>query len=357
MSRQEELVILGMFDLTRLNSARAVRIHNLYTALRAFAPVRLISGNRTLRRLALLRYLVSGGLRRARAVYVEASTGPSSEIDLVFLFLARAAKIPLIVYISDLYQYFPDLYPRRGLKVKLLDWGWRRSIATYRHLANLLAFPSPGLADCFNSRQPVGFLPPAGLHDREYRPPSWEVPTIVYVGGTSFRYGSDLLLDAMEQVVSQYPGAHCRFVTKEASFIANHPMRHAPWLTVEALAFNDLPEIMYPATLAVSPLRINPYNDLAMPVKLFDYMSFGKPIVATACRDSAALLNKLEAGLIVEDTVDGLARGIIHLLEDRNLATRLGQNGYQAIQTAHSWSHRAAQLLRMIETVELRQAA
>ena len=42
----------------------------------------------------------------------------------------------------------------------------------------------------------------------------------------------------------------------------------------------------------------------------------------------------------------------MQVLEDPNLATRLGQNGYQAIQTAHSWPHRAARLLQMIETIE-----
>ena len=37
MSNHREIVILGMFDLTRLGSARAVRIHNLHMALQAFA--------------------------------------------------------------------------------------------------------------------------------------------------------------------------------------------------------------------------------------------------------------------------------------------------------------------------------
>jgi glycosyltransferase involved in cell wall biosynthesis len=109
---------------------------------------------------------------------------------------------------------------------------------------------------------------------------------------------------------------------------------------------------MHSSTLAISPLRVNPYNDLAMPVKLFDYMSFGRPLVVTTCHDTAALVNELEAGLVVEDTVDSLAQGIIRLLEAPGLAARLGRNGYQAIQTAHSWPHRAAWLLQMIETIE-----
>lgn len=352
MSRFGEIVVLGMFDLTRLDGAMAVRIHNLHVALQTLTPTTLLSGKRAPRRWAVIRYLLQGGLRQARAVYVEASNGPSNETDLLFLAMARAAGIPVLVFIPDAYQHFPDIFPRVGLKVKLLDWGWRRSIATYLRLADLLLFPSSGLAACFNSRQRVELLPPAGLPNREYVPLSWEPPTVVYVGGTSLRYGSDLLLSAMERVVARHPTVRCRFVTPNAETITGHPARHASWLTVEQRTFNELPTVMHSATLTVMPLRVNPYNDLAMPVKMFDYMSFGRPLVVTACRDAATLVDKLEAGLVVEDTVDSLAQGIIRLLEDPGLAARLGQNGYRAIQAAHSWPHRAARLLQMIETLE-----
>jgi glycosyltransferase involved in cell wall biosynthesis len=352
MSYFGQIVVLGMFDLTRLESAMAVRIHNLHAALQPLTPTTLLSGNRAPRRRAVIRYLLQGGLRRTRAVYVEVSNGPSNETDLLFLAMARAAGIPVLVFIPDAYQHFPDIFPRIGLRMKLIDWGWQCSIVTYLCLANLLLFPSPGLATCFNGRQPVELLPPAGLANREYVPLSWEPPTVVYVGGTSLRYGSDLLLGAMERVVARHPTVRCRFVTPNAETITGHPARHASWLTVEQRTFNELPTVMHSATLTVMPLRINPYNDLAMPVKMFDYMSFGRPLVTTACRDAAALLNELKAGLVVEDTVDDLACGITRLLEDPDLAARLGQNGYRAIQAAHSWPHRAARLLQMIETLE-----
>jgi glycosyltransferase involved in cell wall biosynthesis len=352
MNRSGEVVILGMFDLTHLGSAMAVRIHNLYVALETLTPTTLLAGSRMARRWAVIHFLLETGLHRIRAIYVEASNGPANESDLLFLSLAKAAGIPILIFIPDAYQYFPDIFPRYGLKAKLLDWGWRRSIATYLRLADLLLFPSPGLAACMDSRQPKEMFPPAGLPNREYIPLSRNPPTIVYVGGGTIRYGSDLLLSAMEQVVKRYPNARCHFITPNADDIARHPARYASWLTVEHLAFDDLPTVMHSATLVVSPLRINPYNDLAVPVKLFDYMSFGRPIVATSCHDTALLLRQLDAGLVVDDTVESLAQGIIHLLENPDLATRLGQNGYQAIQTSHSWPHRAARLLTLIETLE-----
>ena len=109
---------------------------------------------------------------------------------------------------------------------------------------------------------------------------------------------------------------------------------------------------MRSATLAVIPLRRNPYNDLTMAVKLFDCMAFGLPQVVTDCREMAAFVREVDAGLVVQDSVNDLAQGIMRLLQDRDLAARLGQNAYQAVQTSHSWGHRAAQILAAVEHIE-----
>jgi glycosyltransferase involved in cell wall biosynthesis len=362
MSSSSQIVLLGMFDLKRMDSARPVRIHNLHAALKSLTPVTLLSGNRTPRRFAILRFLWRGGLHHTRAVYVEASTSTAAEIDLLFLALARWRGLPIVVYIPDAYQLFPDLYPRRGWKINLLDWGWRRSVGAYLHLADALLFPSPGLAACFNSRlknhkskAKFDLLPPGGQANRDWIPPSCEPPVIVFAGEASFRYGSDLLVSALERVVARYPTARCYFMSSNAGFIRDHPLRHAPWLTVESQRFDELPTIMSSATIAVVPLRVDAYTELAIPVKLFDYMSYGRPLVVTACRETAALVRELEAGLVVEPTAAALADGISRLIENPALTRRLGENGYRAIQTAHSWSHRAKRLLQMIEEIENRR--
>ena len=110
----KEIVLLGMFDAAHPNRARAVRIYNLHRALQTLAPTRLLDGDRPARRQRVLRYLAGGGLRKTRAIYVEASTSTATELDLVFLAMAHAAGIPILIFIPDAYQYFSALYPRIG---------------------------------------------------------------------------------------------------------------------------------------------------------------------------------------------------------------------------------------------------
>lgn len=341
-----------MFDVSRPAGARAVRIHNLHAALQALTPITLLAGNRMARRRAILRHLLGGGLRRARAVYVEASTSTATGLDLLFLALARLARLPLLVYVPDAYQDFPAIFPRRGLKVRLLDRGWRISIAAYLRLADRLLFPTAGLARCFPGARRVDLLPPAGRPGLAAAQLAWDPPTVVFVGAASHHDGADLLLEAMEQVVARRPAARCRLISKDVSFLAGHRLLAAPWLTVERRSADELPEAMYRSTLAVIPRRINAYNDLALPIKLFDYLSFGLPVVVTNCHAQAALVRELQAGLVVQDSAESLAQGILALLADPVQAAQLGQNGHGAIQSAHAWPHRAARLLQLIAAIE-----
>ncbi len=344
----KHLVLLGMFDLNTLESARGVRIHNLHLALQKHGPVRLIVGNRMARRKAIVQFLREGGLQNSSAIYVEASTSTAAEFDLVLLRLAKQKHIPILVYIPDAYQLFPTLYPRRGLKVKLLDWGWELSIASYQRLADTLLFPTQGLANCFNNTPPVSLLPPAGLSGREIHPIDWHQPKIVYIGAASYRYGSDFFLTALEKVVSRVPNTLAHFITNNDSYLSDHRLRNAPWLKVEPKTFHELPQVMQNATITVIPLRPNPYNDLALPVKLFDYMSFGRPTITTDCIETARFVHNERCGLVVSGDESVLADGIIQLLHDREQVIQMSQKAYDAIQVAHAWEHRAERIWQII---------
>jgi glycosyltransferase involved in cell wall biosynthesis len=349
----KHLVLLGMFDLTTLESARGVRIHNLHLALQKQAPIRLIVGQRTARRKAIIKFLREGGLQKSSAIYVEASTSTATEFDLLLLRLAKQKRIPILIYIPDAYQLFPILYPRKGLKVKLLDWGWRISIANYQRLADQLLFPTQALADCFNNIPPVSLLPPAGLSGRELHPINWHQPKIVYIGAASYRYGSDLFLTALEQVVAKLPNVEAHFITNNDQYLAEHPSRNATWLKVESKTFYELPQVMQDATIAVIPLRPNPYNDLALPVKLFDYMSFGRPTISTNCKETARFILNEACGQVVEGHEDALANGLIQLLQNHDHATELGKKAYESIQMAHAWEHRADQIWQLASQLHL----
>lgn len=344
--KQEEpfITVLGMFDLTQLGGAMAVRIYHMNQSLKQFTPTVLLSGTRPERRKTIIRFIKNGGLKETSGIYVEASTSTATEADLFLLAMARRRGIPVIVFIPDAYQSFPDLYPRKGWRVKLLDAGWRFSISAYQQLANLLLFPSWELARCFNNKPPIDILPPGGLAGRSYMPLSWSPPTVVYVGATSHGDGSDLLLESMALVVKQVPDAQCRFISSNTTFLSNLPWGNAPWLIVEKRNFDEIPEVMAQATAAVIPRRQNRYHDLAVPVKLFDYLSYGKPVITTDCREMSTFVQQNELGIVVQDNPTSMAEGIIKLLTEPTLTESISRRTYQIVQKEHAWENRAGWL-------------
>ena len=93
--------------------------------------------------------------------------------------------------------------------------------------------------------------------------------------------------------------------------------------------------------LANADIAMNPRVDCdGVPHKLLNYMAAGRPIVSF--RGSATHVIDAEHGIVVDDAdTMAFARGIGRLLDDPELARRLGANGKQFVHSRFSWNHTA----------------
>jgi len=86
----------------------------------------------------------------------------------------------------------------------------------------------------------------------------------------------------------------------------------------------------------------------ALPVKLFEYMAAGLPIVASDLPKSRQVLVDAHCGLLVEP---GLVRGyvdaICSLVDDRATAERMGRRGQDAFRDRYNWQSEVKSLLRV----------
>jgi glycosyltransferase involved in cell wall biosynthesis len=85
------------------------------------------------------------------------------------------------------------------------------------------------------------------------------------------------------------------------------------------------------------------------PLKVFEYMAAGKPIV---CSDLPTLREVLQHGhtawLVPPDDVEAWAQAIRHLARDGPLRQRLGDAARREFTAKHTWQGRAARVLRGI---------
>ena len=85
-----------------------------------------------------------------------------------------------------------------------------------------------------------------------------------------------------------------------------------------------------------------------LPVKLFDFLACGRPVVATNCIETAKILRQYECGLVADFTPKDLAGKIIQLLSDRDLASRMGTNGRKVIEEIYNWDNMAKKIIEVV---------
>jgi glycosyltransferase involved in cell wall biosynthesis len=105
-----------------------------------------------------------------------------------------------------------------------------------------------------------------------------------------------------------------------------------------------------PSRLAAADVLVSPHavqkDFIGSPVKIFEYMALGKPIVASRIAQLEEILSDGETALLVEPgRPHSVADALQRLHSDRELANRLGAAAAQEAAANHTWTSRAQMIL------------
>ena len=176
---------------------------------------------------------------------------------------------------------------------------------------------------------------------------------IFYFGGLDSRRGLDTLVDAAAllkdkihplKVVIVGSGSYETMVRDRIKqravddlfvFEGWHPVSHLQ-------AFTQY------ADVCVIPHLKSPQTDNSSPNKLFLYMLFKKPIVASNCRSIQKIVKENACGLIFESGNEAqLADKIFYLHQHPEEARAMGERGHRAVLEKYDWSIGANRLIAM----------
>src|SRR5438093_1109698 len=175
---------------------------------------------------------------------------------------------------------------------------------------------------------------------------------VMYTGVLNAFQRIDYLLRAFAVVSKQLPDVLLMMVSPLVS--ESHEREHKKlanrlgisgsivWIAPHSL--EDLPSYLALANVTVISRPECPGH----PVKLLNYMLAGKPIV---CFEGAAKgLRHLHDAFIVPDhDCEALGRGIVTLLQDRELAARLGANALTTVLANFDWRRICARIERIYD--------
>lgn len=115
------------------------------------------------------------------------------------------------------------------------------------------------------------------------------------------------------------------------------------WVTIEHLSGESLIQVFKKAHIGIVPIQKNSYHDFAVPVKLFEYLSFGLPLIVTDCSAQTRIVREGGYGLVIKDSADELAQSILNIIQKNNYI-EYKNNILQTAFKNHSWYARAAKV-------------
>lgn len=125
------------------------------------------------------------------------------------------------------------------------------------------------------------------------------------------------------------------------------------WQKVQALGVQDrqgVREVLGRSVAGVVTLHPIPNYQDALPIKMFEYMSAGIPVVASDFDLWRTIVQESGCGLCV-DPMDpaAIASAIDHLVSHPEEAEKMGRNGRQAVLVRYNWAVEEAKLIKFYD--------
>ncbi len=114
----------------------------------------------------------------------------------------------------------------------------------------------------------------------------------------------------------------------------------------------EMPGYLSMAGCAIVPLRDEALFRGALPSKMFEAWSCGRPVVLSVAGEAAGLLTKAGGGIVVTpEHPREMADAILHLAENRQDATQMGQSGAAFVRSYYSRRDQARKLENLLQSL------
>lgn len=236
----------------------------------------------------------------------------------------------------------PDV--EAGLRHRL-----ERNLHAFRwHVAQSSSFVR--LADMDPSRT---LIAPNGCDPHHIRVlPMPSEPIVGFVSGAAPGRGIELLIEAARIARAEIPELQLRLWLVATGIDSGRyleglaaSLEPDTWIRVESVPYASLESALGSAAILVVPHPPNPYMDVVLPVKLFDSMAAGRPLVVTPRIEMARVVERWTAGIVARgDAAADLAEPILRLARDADLRSRLGANARDAAEHEYDWNVIGARL-------------
>ncbi|MFZ5374093.1 MAG: glycosyltransferase family 4 protein [Campylobacterota bacterium] len=183
---------------------------------------------------------------------------------------------------------------------------------------------------------------------------AWEnrLNEVCYIGGISTIRGVFEIIAAMNRTVNVRLNLGGKFETAE---LRNKAEQTAGWEKVNMLGFLGRAEVADVLSRSKAGLvTLHPTRNYvdALPVKMFEYMAAGIPVIASDFPLWRSIVDNAQCGLLVDPLdPEAIAGAITYLITHPDEARTMGENGKKAVVNIYNWECEQQKLFALYETL------
>jgi len=181
---------------------------------------------------------------------------------------------------------------------------------------------------------------------------------LLYLGDTGLRRGLLTAIESLPALKEAIPGLKLVIVGSNSTddVLRNRVLDLGLQENVCFEGWKDealFPSYLTAADVCISPLLRNRHHDTTLANKLFQYMAFSKPVLASDATAQENMIDRASCGLVhrAGDSQD-FAEKCLSLFEDRGKRRILGQNGKRFLETDFSLERIGRPLLDYYRSLE-----
>jgi len=262
--------------------------------------------------------------------------------------IASALNVPLVQEVNgpyeDVFVTYPSLNKVKGLMIWMMRTQYRlgnQLIGVTENIAGWLKWESRG--------KPVVVIPNGANTDlfRPGLPPRNGAPAkyVIFFGGLSAWHGIPAILDALQR--PQWPSDVSLVIIGDGPEKARIQEAAKTNPNIKYLGkknYRDIPSYVGSALCGLVTIS-NPNgrsNTGLYPLKLFETLACGVPVIVTDFPGQADLVRGGDCGVVIAaDDADQIANAVKKFADDPDAAKAMGLRGAEIIKNHHSWDVRA----------------
>lgn len=288
-------------------------------------------------------------------VYAESSTMPTilterhhmpthPLMDWRFFSLLKRKNIPIGLFYRDIYWVF-DNYGKglNSFKSNFAKMAYYFDLWVYEKTLSKLYLPSLKMGDYVPivSEYKFSALPPGHENTIVEKKSIKNIIKLFYVGGMSNHYQLHLLFE----VLKDFSEIEFTLCTRDAEWfsVKDEYTKVAGNVNIIHKSGAEMKNYLQDCDIAILYVKPQEYWEFASPVKLYEYLGFQKPILASSGTLAGDFVEENKIGWSIPYEKSSIIEFFNKIVSDKNIINSV-QNNLPAVAAKHSWLARAQQV-------------